>query len=274
MMVRDLGSRNGTFIRGQRVETAPVPAGELLTVGGITFRAIYGEEALLAPEGKRSGDRRAGNRNRGDRRNLARFRAAHRTPQRLFPQAELGQQVSKGVSELVNWRIGVCRNLLRTHLLTYSQLAHAAVQEEISGRNSPRDRKRKPFACGNGAKMKPGQRSYIPGAGYIQIRRVDEVALERLTDDDARLDGFESAAALRQEIQQLYPRQLAAGYRAFRIRFTLLPRTCSAKCDRRSIKPKPGKHRPAIGSFKCLPGTPLRRAAIDPAQQFLLLHPH
>lgn len=72
-------------------------------------------------------------------------------------------------------------------------------------------------------KMKAGQRSYIPGAGYIQIAAVDEVALDRLTDDDARLDGFDSAAALRLEIQQLYPKQLAAGYRAFRIRFTLLP---------------------------------------------------
>jgi hypothetical protein len=72
-------------------------------------------------------------------------------------------------------------------------------------------------------KMKPGQRSYIPGAGYITISAVDEVSLDRLTDDDARLDGFDSAAALRQEIQQLYPKQLAAGYRAFRIRFTLLP---------------------------------------------------
>ena len=72
-------------------------------------------------------------------------------------------------------------------------------------------------------KMKVGQRSYIPGAGYIQIVAVDEVALDHLTDDDARPDGFESAASLRQEIQQLYPRELAAGYRAFRIRFTLLP---------------------------------------------------
>lgn len=71
-------------------------------------------------------------------------------------------------------------------------------------------------------KMKPGQRSYIPGAGYIQIAAVDEVALDQLTDDDARLDGFDSAAALRQEIEQLYPEQLAAGHRAFRIRFTLL----------------------------------------------------
>ena len=49
MMVRDLGSRNGTFIGGQRVETAPLPSGDLLTVGGITFRALYGEEARLAP---------------------------------------------------------------------------------------------------------------------------------------------------------------------------------------------------------------------------------
>ena len=72
-------------------------------------------------------------------------------------------------------------------------------------------------------KMKPGQRSYIPGAGYIQVVTVDEVALPELTDDDARLDGFESADTLRREIEQLYPKQLAAGYRAFRIRFTLLP---------------------------------------------------
>jgi hypothetical protein len=72
-------------------------------------------------------------------------------------------------------------------------------------------------------KMKPGQRSYISGVGYIQISAVDEVALPELTDDDARLDGFESAPALRREIEQLYPAQLAAGYKAFRIRFTVLP---------------------------------------------------
>ncbi len=72
-------------------------------------------------------------------------------------------------------------------------------------------------------KMKPGQRSYIPGTGYIRIDAVDEVALAALTDDDAGLDGFDSADVLRQEIEQLYPKQLAAGHRAFRIRFTLLP---------------------------------------------------
>jgi hypothetical protein len=72
-------------------------------------------------------------------------------------------------------------------------------------------------------KMKPGQRSYIPGAGYIQISAVDEVALDALTDDDAKLDGFDSAAALRSEIELLYPTQLAAGHKAFRVRFELLP---------------------------------------------------
>jgi hypothetical protein len=72
-------------------------------------------------------------------------------------------------------------------------------------------------------KMKAGQRSYIPGAGYIQVGAVDEVALNALTNEDAQLDGFDSAAALQQEIAQLYPQQLAAGYKAFRIRFALLP---------------------------------------------------
>jgi hypothetical protein len=72
-------------------------------------------------------------------------------------------------------------------------------------------------------KMKPGQRSYIPGAGYIHIEAVDEVTLAELTDEDAQLDGFDSAVALRHEIEQLYPKQLAAGYRAFRIRFSVLP---------------------------------------------------
>ncbi len=70
--------------------------------------------------------------------------------------------------------------------------------------------------------MRAGQRSYIPGAGYIAISAVDEIALSELTDADARPDGFASAAALRAEIEQLYPAQLAAGHRAYRITFALL----------------------------------------------------
>ncbi len=71
-------------------------------------------------------------------------------------------------------------------------------------------------------KMRPGQRSYIPGVGYIGILAVDEVTLADLTDADAVPDGFPTADALRAEIHALYDRQLAAGSRAFRIRFRVL----------------------------------------------------
>jgi hypothetical protein len=72
-------------------------------------------------------------------------------------------------------------------------------------------------------RMRAGQRSYIPGAGHIRVVAVDEVELVQLTDADALPDGFETADALRAEIAQLYPQQLAAGYRAYRIRFELEP---------------------------------------------------
>ena len=72
-------------------------------------------------------------------------------------------------------------------------------------------------------KMRAGQRSYIPGAGYIRITAVDQVQLDTLTDDDARPDGFETADQLRAEIARLYPKQLDAGHKAFRIGFHLLP---------------------------------------------------
>ena len=72
-------------------------------------------------------------------------------------------------------------------------------------------------------RLRPGQRSYIPGAGYIRIIAVDEVALGTLSDGDARPDGFETADQLRAEIAALYPRQLAADHRAYRVVFQLLP---------------------------------------------------
>lgn len=72
-------------------------------------------------------------------------------------------------------------------------------------------------------RMRPGQRSYIPGAGYIRVTAVDEVQLDALTDEDARPDGFDTADLLRAEIARLYPKQLAAGHRAYRIVFELLP---------------------------------------------------
>lgn len=72
-------------------------------------------------------------------------------------------------------------------------------------------------------RMKPGQRSYIPGAGYIRVVSVGEVRLDRLTDEDARPDGFETADQLRAELRSLYPEKLNDGYKTFRVVFELLP---------------------------------------------------
>jgi hypothetical protein len=70
-------------------------------------------------------------------------------------------------------------------------------------------------------RMRSGQRSYIPGAGHVQVLAVEPVALADLTDADALPDGFPTADALRAELTDLYPQQLAAGYRAYRVVFQL-----------------------------------------------------
>ena len=53
VMVRDLGSLNGTFVGDKRIaeEAMPVKPGDLLTVGPVTFRAVYRAEG-----GPRGGD--------------------------------------------------------------------------------------------------------------------------------------------------------------------------------------------------------------------------
>ncbi len=73
-------------------------------------------------------------------------------------------------------------------------------------------------------RMRSGQWSYIPGAGHITVDAVEEVCLEDLTDDDARPDGFDTADALRGELEALYAEQLEAGYQAYRVRFHLVQR--------------------------------------------------
>ena len=45
LFVRDLDSRNGTFVGSQRVTESFLPCGELLTIGSFTFRAVYECEA-------------------------------------------------------------------------------------------------------------------------------------------------------------------------------------------------------------------------------------
>ena len=72
-------------------------------------------------------------------------------------------------------------------------------------------------------RMKPGQRSYVPGVGYIAITRVERVKLDDLTDDDAILDGFQTADALRVELRTLYDEDTLARWTPYIIRFSVLP---------------------------------------------------
>jgi hypothetical protein len=51
---------NGTFVGGCRVETAPLSPGDLLTIGTVTLRVIYGE----------AGDQTAAGRMRADKSNV------------------------------------------------------------------------------------------------------------------------------------------------------------------------------------------------------------
>ena len=41
LVVRDLGSTNGTFVGSERVEECAIQDGDLLTVGTVTFRAVF-----------------------------------------------------------------------------------------------------------------------------------------------------------------------------------------------------------------------------------------
>lgn len=41
LVVRDMGSLNGTFVNNERITEAVLPPGDLLTLGTVTFRAVY-----------------------------------------------------------------------------------------------------------------------------------------------------------------------------------------------------------------------------------------
>jgi pSer/pThr/pTyr-binding forkhead associated (FHA) protein len=52
LMVRDLGSRNGTYVANERVTESILPSGELLTIGAVTFRAVYDDVTVNEHRGK------------------------------------------------------------------------------------------------------------------------------------------------------------------------------------------------------------------------------
>ena len=82
--------------------------------------------------------------------------------------------------------------------------------------------RRRPSGCGSIAACESGQRSYIPGVGHIHVESVDEIKLADLTDEDGQADGFDSADALQMELSRIYPKELNAGFQAYRVRFCIL----------------------------------------------------
>jgi pSer/pThr/pTyr-binding forkhead associated (FHA) protein len=52
LMVRDLGSLNGTFVNNERITESPLAPGELLTVGTVTFRAVYATAGKAGDDSK------------------------------------------------------------------------------------------------------------------------------------------------------------------------------------------------------------------------------
>ena len=67
--------------------------------------------------------------------------------------------------------------------------------------------------------VRAGQRVYSPGLGWLTIERVDGVELDKLCDADAKADGFDTAAGLRQVLLALYPRHAGDGKGWFRVCF-------------------------------------------------------
>ena len=68
-------------------------------------------------------------------------------------------------------------------------------------------------------RLRAGQVEFVPGLGRVRITAFEAVRPEDLTEDDARLDGFESRAALLEELRALYGDRLAT-IPCFRIRFS------------------------------------------------------
>jgi hypothetical protein len=69
--------------------------------------------------------------------------------------------------------------------------------------------------------LRAGQRVFSPGLGWLNIDAVEPVEIERLGADDARADGFETSAGLRQVLLELYPDHSADGKAWFRVRFSV-----------------------------------------------------
>jgi hypothetical protein len=61
-------------------------------------------------------------------------------------------------------------------------------------------------------RARAGQRVFSPGVGWLRVEAVEWLAnLDRLTDADARADGFENVAAMKRALRRIYPDAGAGG---------------------------------------------------------------
>jgi hypothetical protein len=68
-------------------------------------------------------------------------------------------------------------------------------------------------------RLKPGQRAYSPGLGWLLIDSVDLINLEDLHDADALADGFPTVREMRRALHELYPHTAHDNRSWFRIAF-------------------------------------------------------
>lgn len=70
--------------------------------------------------------------------------------------------------------------------------------------------------------VKPGGRMHSPRLGKFLITDIVEIDPDRLTDEDARLDGFDSVAALHEKLRELYGSTRPPGRTCFKLTFEFL----------------------------------------------------
>jgi len=70
--------------------------------------------------------------------------------------------------------------------------------------------------------VRPDSIQTVPGLGRVRIDAAEPVDLDKLNDEDARADGFESINSLLHALDELYPPSSRQGRTLYRIRFTYL----------------------------------------------------
>jgi pSer/pThr/pTyr-binding forkhead associated (FHA) protein len=118
--IRDLASRNGTFVNGERVTEANPRIGDQIAFAGITFLLVAGDDAPLETD-----DPRLGTRARTDTRPAIADRltdAQHRVFERIL----------KGLSEKeMAAELGVSRHTIHRHVCRIYELANVNSRSEL-----------------------------------------------------------------------------------------------------------------------------------------------